>query len=72
MSPRGALGLMQIMPATDEHCARGDEAQRPVQDHLLDPRTSIHTGARPLADLSRRYGGRTDLALAAWNAGEGR
>ena len=28
-----------------------------MQDHLLDPRTNIHTGARPLADLSRRYGG---------------
>jgi len=72
VSPRGAVGLMQIMPATGEHYARGDEAQRPVQDRLLDPRTNIHTGARLLADLSRRYGGRTDLALAAWNAGDGR
>ncbi len=71
VSPRGALGLMQIMPATGDHYATRAEATRPAQERLLDPRTNIHTGARMLADLTRRLGG-IDLALAAWNAGEGR
>jgi soluble lytic murein transglycosylase-like protein len=71
VSPRGALGLMQIMPATGDRYATRDEARRPAQERLLDPRTNIHTGARMLADLTRRLGG-IDLALAAWNAGEGR
>lgn len=71
VSPRGALGLMQIMPATGDQYATRAEAARPAQERLLDPRTNIHTGARMLADLTRRLGG-IDLALAAWNAGEGR
>jgi soluble lytic murein transglycosylase-like protein len=71
VSPKGALGLMQIMPATGDHYATRAEAARPAHERLLDPRTNIHTGARMLADLTRRLG-RTDLALAAWNAGEGR
>ena len=37
---------------------------------MLDARTNVFTGARMLADLTRRYGG-IDIALAAWNAGEG-
>lgn len=71
VSPRGALGLMQITPETGERYAgSGPEARRPVEERLMDPRTNIHTGARMLADLIRRLG-RIDLALAAWNAGEG-
>jgi soluble lytic murein transglycosylase-like protein len=71
VSPRGALGLMQIMPATGDHYATRAEAATPARERLLDARINIHTGARMLADLTRRLG-RTDLALAAWNAGEGR
>ena len=71
VSPRGALGLMQMMPSSAERYATGPEALRPVELRLLDARTNIHTGARMLADLVRRYGG-IDIALAAWNAGEGR
>jgi len=37
---------------------------------MLDARTNVFTGARMLADLMHRYGG-IDIALAAWNAGEG-
>lgn len=66
VSPRGALGLMQIMPETGARYAAGAaDAQR-----LLDPRTNVLTGARMLADLIKRFG-RIDAALAAWNAGEG-
>ncbi|MDC6168812.1 lytic transglycosylase domain-containing protein [Paucibacter sp. XJ19-41] len=58
VSPRGAVGLMQIV-------APAEQTQR-----LLDPRTNVLTGARKLAGLIQRFG-RIDVALAAWNAGEG-
>lgn len=70
VSPRGAVGLMQITPDTADRYASAAEGQRPAADRLLDPRINILTGARMLADLRRRFGG-IDIALAAWNAGEG-
>lgn len=71
VSPRGALGLLQIMPVSGDRYATEAERQVPAERRLRDPRTNIHTGARMLADLQRRFG-RIDAALAAWNAGEGR
>lgn len=71
VSPRGALGLMQIMPVSGDRYATEAERRVPAAQRLRDPRTNIHTGARMLADLQRRFG-RIDAALAAWNAGEGR
>lgn len=65
ISPRGAVGLMQIMPVGSTREARATETQR-----LLDPRANILTGARMLSQLMRRFG-RADVALAAWNAGVG-
>jgi hypothetical protein len=70
VSPRGAIGLMQLMPDTANRYATRDEARRPAAQRLLDARTNILTGARMLADLTQRFGS-IDLALAAWNAGEG-
>jgi hypothetical protein len=70
VSPRGAVGLMQITPESADRYATKAEAQRPATERLRDPRTNVLTGARMLADLTRRFG-RIDLALAAWNAGEG-
>lgn len=70
VSPRGAVGLMQITPVTADRYALPDERRDPAAKRLLDPRTNVHTGARMLADLQRRFGG-IDIALAAWNAGEG-
>ncbi|MFG6414034.1 lytic transglycosylase domain-containing protein [Roseateles sp. DC23W] len=66
VSPRGAMGLMQITPETAARYATPADASR-----LTDPRINIHTGARMLADLIRRFRS-IDVALAAWNAGEGR
>lgn len=65
VSPRGAVGLMQITPETASRYASPAEAAR-----LIEPRINIHTGARMLADLIRRFR-HIDAALAAWNAGEG-
>lgn len=70
MSEQGALGLMQIMPDTAERYASAAERQRPVLQRMMEPRTNVLTGARMLADLSRRFD-RIDHVLAAWNAGEG-
>lgn len=70
VSPAGAIGLMQIMPVSGERYARPEERHRPVEQRLRDPRTNILTGARMLKDLLARFG-RVELALAAWNAGEG-
>lgn len=70
VSPRGAVGLMQITPVTADRYASKPELLRPASERLLDERINIHTGARMLADLNRRYGS-IDIALAAWNAGEG-
>ncbi len=69
VSPRGAIGLMQITPVTADRYATAQERRTPAQERLLVPRINVHTGARMLADLIRRYGG-IDIALAAWNAGE--
>jgi soluble lytic murein transglycosylase-like protein len=65
VSPRGAVGLMQIMPVGATPEARAEEAKR-----LLDPTHNINTGARLLSRLMHRFG-RIDVALAAWNAGVG-
>jgi len=65
ISPRGAIGLMQLTPDAGQRYAQTRNPQA-----LLNPRTNIQAGARMLADLIKRFG-RIDAALAAWNAGEG-
>ena len=70
VSPRGAVGLMQLTPQTADRYATPEERRQPAAQRMLDARTNIRTGARMLADLTRRYGS-IDIALAAWNAGEG-
>ena len=47
------------------------DRKTPVATKLTDPRINIRTGARYLRDLIRRFPGRLELALAAYNAGEG-
>lgn len=64
-SPKGALGLMQIMPAT----GRRFGVENPLA--LLEPTTNLAVGTRYLAHLLRLFDGRVELALAAFNAGEG-
>jgi soluble lytic murein transglycosylase-like protein len=64
-SSKGAMGLMQLMPAT---AARFGV---PTADSLLDPAVNIEAGTRYLRWLSDRFGARLELVLAAYNAGEG-
>jgi len=68
VSPRGAVGLMQIMPATAAPLMTPVTSQRAVAERLAEPRTNIGVGARLMADLLKRHG-RIDIALAAWSAG---
>ncbi len=71
VSPKGAVGLMQIMPATAERYGVSGDAKRPLRQKLTDPRLNIRTGTRYLHDLMRMFSGQLELALAAYNAGEG-
>lgn len=71
VSPKGAVGLMQLMPATAQRYAFQGEAREALAGRLTDPQLNITLGARHLRELINRYEGRVDLALAAYNAGEG-
>lgn len=71
VSPKGAVGLMQVMPTTAERFGVVSDATTPVEQKLTDPRTNIKAGARFLHYLMNRFPGRLELALAAYNAGEG-
>ena len=71
VSHRGAIGLMQLIPDTAVRFGVKAKADATVAEQLTDPRTNIRAGARYLAWLLRRFDGRTELALAAYNAGEG-
>jgi soluble lytic murein transglycosylase-like protein len=66
-SPRGAVGLMQLMPRT----AAALVDVRDLETALVDPATNVGAGSRHLRRLIDQYPGRLDLALAAYNAGEG-
>ena len=61
LSPKGAVGLMQLMPAT---------AHRFGISNLYDPGQNVAAGARYLKFLMTRFGNNVRLALAAYNAGE--
>jgi membrane-bound lytic murein transglycosylase B len=64
VSPKGARGLMQFIPAT------GRRYGLLTQSDLHDPLRSIAAAARYVRDLNMMFDGRIDLVLAAYNAGE--
>lgn len=71
VSHKGAVGLMQLMPATARRYGVQAEPGLSISTKLTDPETNISAGTRYLADLLRLFGGQTELAVAAYNAGEG-
>src|SRR2546428_7130882 len=62
VSPKGARGLMQLMPGT---------AARYGVTNIFDPRQNIEGGARYMHFLLNLFDGDVELALAGYNAGEG-
>lgn len=71
VSPKGALGLMQVTPATALRYGVTSDQLGSVASKLIDPKTNIDAGARILRDLVNRFPGQLELAIAAYNAGEG-
>ena len=71
VSPKGAVGLMQVMPATAERYGLQADKRNSVSDKLADPKTNIRLGARYLRDLMRLFPDQLALVLASYNAGEG-
>lgn len=62
VSPKGAVGLMQVLPAT---------GRRYGITRLVDPIQNIEAGARYLKELLVQFDANLPLTLAAYNAGEG-
>ena len=62
VAPKGAMGLMQLMPAT---------AKRFGCEHPDNAEENITAGTKYLSWLLKRFAGNVELALAAYNAGEG-
>lgn len=63
ISRAGAMGLMQLMPAT--------AANYQLKQNHFDPRRNIEAGVQHVKELMNRYDSDKKLSLAAYNAGEG-
>jgi soluble lytic murein transglycosylase-like protein len=63
VSPKGAQGLMQLMPATIEQFGVHDP---------FDPKQNVEAGTKLLKQLLTKYGGDIKMALSAYNAGSDR
>ncbi len=61
-SPKGAIGLMQLMPDT--------ALRYGVKDPAQSPKDNLRAGTLYLKDLMQQFGNRLELVLAAYNAGE--
>jgi soluble lytic murein transglycosylase len=68
----GAKGLMQIMPSTADYIAHKSGGTKFEQGDLATPQINIAYGSWYLRYLLEHYHGNTILALAAYNAGEGK
>ena len=71
-SHAGAKGLMQLLPSTAHDIARKSGGTAFIEGDLANPQVNISYGSFYLRYLLQRYGGNEVLAIAAYNAGEGR
>jgi soluble lytic murein transglycosylase len=72
VSKANAYGLMQMLPSVGKAMAREEGIQHFENFQLLDPATNIRLGTRYLRQTLSRFGGVTEYALAAYNAGDER
>ena len=70
VSDKGAVGLMQVLPATGERYGVRADKKKSVDQKLTDPMLNLEIGTRYLADLRKMFSSHPELALAAYNAGE--
>ncbi len=68
-SSAGAIGVMQLMPATGRTVAKKNNLPYYGIDTLTDPQANIRLGTIYLGEMANRYGGNQVLATAAYNAG---
>ena len=71
VSPKGAIGLMQLIPPTAARYGVKADKDSPVEKKLTDPKINIGAGSTYLRYLINLFPGQLELALAAYNAGEG-
>ncbi len=72
VSPVGAVGLMQVMPATARGLAQRAGIRSFQTSMLRDPETNVRLGTLFLADQMRRWSGNRNDVFAAYNAGPNR
>lgn len=72
VSPKGAMGLMQIMPETARWASAEKGETHFYREQLFSPSYNVDIGAWYLGRLSKRFNNDTTLMLAAYNSGEGR
>ena len=70
VSPKGARGLMQVMPETAARYGVVSDRKQSAARKLLDPALNLRIGTQYLRDLLGRFSNDLALALAAYNAGE--
>jgi soluble lytic murein transglycosylase len=68
-SSAGAIGLMQLMPATGKNVAQRIKLPYSGLDTLTNPDSNIRLGTTYLGEMLQRFGGNRVLATAAYNAG---
>ena len=69
VSKAGAVGLMQLMPATAEMIAGDLDEPPPTKESLMDPVLNIRYGTYYLSLLMKQFGSGEEVILAAYNAG---
>lgn len=69
VSSAGAMGLLQLLPATARSTAKRWKRSEPARADLLNPAVNAPLGAAHLKELQDRFGGQIPIALAGYNAG---
>jgi soluble lytic murein transglycosylase len=69
-SRAGAIGLMQLMPATGKRLSKKLKIRLASKENLFDPDLNVRLGARYLGDLVKEFNGALVPAIASYNAGK--